>query len=109
MKEPYSGQMRQDVLPVATSHILITPLSNPVAKSKLDPLSKDAISSLVGADFGGRGPKASPHTVWPQVKVLSSLSSSPALTFLLVDIKHKCHIWHILLMNLRPIATKYEL
>ena len=64
----------KNILPVATLQIMITPLSKPVAKSRLDGLSLGAAFSFDDAALGGRGPKASPQTVWPQVMVLSGLS-----------------------------------
>lgn len=60
--------------PVNTFQILITPFSKPVARRRLlVPL--DAV--LNAADFGGLGPKARPHTGWPQLKLLSPRSISP--------------------------------
>lgn len=70
--------------PVSTSHILITPFSKPVARSSLDDsLSRDAAFSPGAGVFDGRGPNASPHTVWPQFRVLSCLLLSRAISTLL--------------------------
>lgn len=66
------------ISPVKTFQILITPFSKPVARSRLFfPSDRALAGHAVAFDFGGLGPKASPHTGWPQLKLLSPLSVSP--------------------------------
>ena len=65
-------------LPVKTFHILITPLSKPVASSRvlfLCPFFAFFTEEAAGV-LGGLGPKARPHTGCPQLKLLSHLSMS---------------------------------
>lgn len=63
------------VLPVNTFQIFMAPFSRPVASSSLVLLSLvERRGALV---FGGLGPKARPHTGWPQLKLLSSRSVWP--------------------------------
>lgn len=54
--------------PVRTFQILITPFSKPVASSR------GFFPFVVRFDEWGLGPKASPHTGWPQLKLLSPRS-----------------------------------
>lgn len=64
------------VSPVNTFQIFMTPFSRPVASSNL------VLLPLVGGrgalPFGALGPKARPHTGWPQLKLLSSRSVWPS-------------------------------
>lgn len=79
LKAAQTASPPADISPVNTFQILITPFSKPVARSRLlfpfggVPLAGQAEA----ADLGGLGPKARPHTGWPQLKLLSPRSVSP--------------------------------
>ena len=65
--------------PVNTFQIFITPFSKPVARSRLFfPFVAFIAGRVAVDDLGGLGPKASPHTGWPQLKLLSPRSVSPS-------------------------------
>lgn len=66
------------IAPVNTFQILITPFSKPVARNRLlFPFGGVLDGRATAPDFGGLGPKARPHTGWPQLKLLSPRSISP--------------------------------
>lgn len=95
--------------PVSTFHTLITPFSKPVARSRvLFPFGP--LDSLVGraaaADLGGLGPKASAHTGWPQLKLLSALSVSPSCPSLWARVQSRTQITNVGGVQLEPVMKR---